>query len=517
MNFRNFILVWMLTIPTVISAQTFSDLDDGLHADVEMSGTVASGDYAPLWLSSNKQGIVSAKNKSVYLRVGAFREIENDSLRTWKRGYGVDIYGAAGSQSHFMIHQLFAEFQYMKVKLTVGKKEREIDLRNNELTSGGMSLGINAEPIPQGIVDVQPFSFPGTHGWWKWNARFGFGMTTDGGWQKSFTNDTPGHKWNENHLYHEKALYWHFGKENATKCPLTYDIGIQMMTQFGGTSHWVAGRGIDYKEFPDGITVKHSTNLKAFIDAVFARGRDATDGTESNTAGNTLGSYNMRLAWHGKKDGKPNAWEVGAYFERFFEDQSYLTVQYGIFFDHLFGLDARLPKNPFVSNVVVEHLNTRNQSGAVYHDKTESIPDKMNGRDNYYRHNNYSGWQHYGMVLGHPFITSPIYNKNGEIEYTNSRVKAWHIGLSGNPSERLHWNIKMSFTENWGNYKTPFYKKELQQYYMAELCWKPEFKHKSTMTQGWQGKLALGYDHGGVLGNSFGAQITIHKSFQLAK
>lgn len=517
MNIRHFILICFISIASTLSAQTFSDLDDGLHADVEMSGTIASGDFAPLWLSSNKQGISSVQDKSGYLRIGALREIENDSLRRWKRGYGIDIYGAMGHESNFMIHQLFAEFQFMKAKLTLGKKERPIDLRNNELTSGGLSLGINAEPIPQALLDIEQFSFPGAHGWWRWSARFGFGMTTDGSWQKNFTKDEPGHKWNENHLYHEKALYWHFGKKEATICPLTYDIGIQLMTQFGGTSHWVRGRGINAYEYPHGKTVEHSSSLKAFVDAVFARGSDATDGIEKNTAGNTLGSYNMRLAWHGKKDGKDDAWEVGAYFERFFEDQSYLTVQYGIFFDHLFGVDARFPSNPFLSNVVIEHLNSRNQSGPVYHDKTESIPDKMNGHDNYYNHSNYSGWQHYGMTLGSPLLTSPLYNKDGKIEVKNNRLKAWHIGLSGNPTKQLNWRLMMSFTENWGTYEYPLYRKELQQYFMAEIGWKPMFKSNKAMAKDWTGKIALGYDHGGLIGNSFGAQLTIHKSFNFHK
>lgn len=516
MKIKNIFLSFAIAFPTLVSAQAFSDLADGLNADVELSGTAATGDNAPLWLSSNKHGIVSTKDKSGYLRIGVFRDIQNDSLRTWKRGYGIDLYGAVGGQNKFMIHQAFAEFQFMKAKLTLGKKERPIDLRNNELTSGGMSLGINAEPIPQALLNINHFSFPGTKGWWKWTGRFGFGMTTDGNWQRNFTNDTPGHKWNSNHLYHEKAIYWRFGKESASVVPLTFEIGIQMMTQFGGTSHWVKGRGINVKDFPNGTTIEHSSGMKAFVDAVFARGSDKTDGTEKNTAGNTLGSYNMRLAWNGNH-GEENAWEVGAYFERFFEDQSYLTVQYGIFYDHLLGVDAKLPKNPFVSSILIEHLNSRNQSGAVYHDKTASIPDKMNGRDNYYNHNNYSGWQHYGMSLGNPLITSPVYNTDGTIEFKNNRVKAFHFGLSGDPRSDLHWRLLMSFTENWGTYLVPLYKKELQQYYLAEISWRPTFKGNSAFAKDWKGTLALGYDHGGILGNSFGCQLTIHKRFQLVK
>jgi hypothetical protein len=46
---------------------------------------------------------------------------------------------------------------------------------------------------------------------------------------------------------------------------------------------------------------------------------------------------------------------------------------------------------------------------------------------------------------------------------------------------------------------------------MAEIGYKPN------KLKGWSGKLAFGLDHGDLIGNSFGAQLTIHKSFTLIK
>lgn len=479
------------------------NLAKGLKLEAEVSGTASSGSYAPLWLSSNKYGKVSAFDNSAYERVGVFRSIDTDSARVWKRGYGVDLMLNQHSTSIFFIQQAYIEAAYKKLTLSLGAKERSIDLKNNELTSGGLSAGLNARPIPQARIDIDYFSFPFTRGWWKWKLRGSFGFTTDGRWQRGFAAANT--RYTSNILYHEKALYWKFGKENATKCPLTFEIGLQMFTQFGGTAY-----NVDYRENISGKqTVNMPENLKAFWQAVFGGGRDVTDFTESNNSGNMLGSYNMRLAWHGNTETE-NAWEVGAYFERFFEDQSMLTVQYGIQ-DHLIGIDATFPKNHFVSAATIEHMSTRNQSGAVYHDRTKSIPDKMNGRDNYYNHNIYSGWQHWGMAIGNPLITSPIYNENGYIHFRNNRVKAWHIGLCGDPTPELHWRLFLTFTQNWGTYNTPFKDKLKQQYYMAEIGYKPN------KLKGWSGKLAFGLDHGDLIGNSFGAQLTIHKSFTLIK
>lgn len=478
-------------------------LTDGLKLETEVSGTVSSGDNAPLWLSANKHGKVSPYDNSAYERVGLFRSIDTDSARVWKRGYGIDLMLNQHSTSTFFIQQAYIEAAYMKVNVSLGAKERSIDLKNNELTSGGLSAGLNAHPIPQLRMEIDYFSFPGTRGWWKWKMRGSFGMTTDGGWQKDFVR--PGTRYTNNTLYHEKALYWKFGKETAKKVPLTFEIGLQMFTQFGGKAYNIAPREVSTQT----MTVEMPQNLKAFWRAIFGGGRDATDFTESNNSGNMLGSYNMRLAWHGNT-GEKNAWEVGAYFERFFEDQSMLTLQYGIQ-DHLIGVDAKFPRNRFVSAAVIEHMSTRNQSGAVYHDATKSIPDKMNGRDDYYNHNIYTGWQHWGMAIGNPLITSPVYNTDGLIYFENNRVKAWHFGLCGDPTPELHWRLFMTFTQNWGRYTAPFKDVLKQQYYMAEVGYKPAW------LKGWSGRLAFGLDHGDLLGNSFGTQLTIHKSFTLTK
>ncbi len=505
-NYKTDILNAAITIAICLVAAISSkaqNLADGLSMEAELSGTTSSGSYAPLWLSSNKHGTVSPFDNSAYERIGLFRPIETDSSRVWKRGYGIDLMLNQHSTSTFFIQQAYVEAAYKKVNVSFGAKQRSIDLKNNELTSGGLSAGLNAHPIPQLRMEIDYFSIPFTNGWWKWRLRGSFGMTTDAGWQKDFVR--PGTRYTSNTLYHEKAIYWKFGKETATKCPLTYEIGIQMFTQFGGTAHNVSPR----ENTGDMQTLKMAEDLRAFWRAIFGGGRDATDFTESNNAGNMLGSYNMRLAWHGNT-GTERAWEIGAYFERYFEDQSMLTLQYGIQ-DHLVGVDAKLPQNPFLSAVVIEHMSTRNQSGAVYHDRTKSIPDKMNGKDNYYNHNIYTGWQHWGMGIGNPLLTSPIYNESHHINFRNNRVKAWHLGLSGDPTPELHWRLFLTFTENWGRYSVPFKDKLNQQYYMAEIGWKPR------MLKGWSGHLAIGLDHGDVIGNSFGTQLTIHKSFSLTR
>lgn len=475
------------------------NLASGLRLDIEAQGSVSPcGDFAPLWLSSNKYGMGSIKNYSAYERVSLMRTEDNDSTRNWRLGYGIDAAVQEGFTSPFVLQQAFASIAYKKVKLTVGAKETPMDVKNEELSSGSLSMGINARPIPQAKLEIDYFSVPGTKQFWKWKVSGSYGFTTDGNWQRDFSAGTT-NRYTGNHLYHEKRVYTKIGKESCKSFPLTLEIGLRMATQFGGTTYNATGRG-----YSEPTTLEHSSNFNAWWHATTWGGSDETDGTEKNSSGNQVGSYNIALTW------TADDWMVKAYAERYFDDQSMITFQYGVQ-DHLVGLEGRLPKNKYLTGIVLEHMSTRNQSGAVYHDQTSSIPDKMNGRDNYYNHQLYGGWQHWGMVIGHPFMTSPIYNDNGYVYCFNNRVKAWHLGLSGDPTTEIHWRALLSLTENWGTYDVPFYEKKWQQYYMGEVAYNPVW------ASGWSGKLAVGYDNGGVLGNSLGFQLTIHKSFNLVK
>lgn len=461
------------------------------EAFAEVSGTASSGTFAPLWLSSNRQGMVSPYDNSSYERLGALYATPlghaTDSARQWRMEAGADVMLTQGAQYTFFVHQLYAALSWRKARLTVGQRERHVDLRNNALTSGGLSQGINAQPIPEILGEMDYFTFPGTRGWWQIRGRLGYGRTTDGAWQERWVSQEKGTRYTSNILYHEKAMYWRFGREE--RFPLTFEIGLQMMTQFGGTTYHVGYEATPHPE--DGSAIWH---------AFWPMGsQDPTDGMNPNCAGNTVGSYNMAAVWHGRD------WQGRAYFERVFEDQSMLTTQYGIY-DHLLGLDITLPKNPYVSAVLVEHLSTTDQAGPVYHDSTKNLPESYTGMDNYYNHGAYCGWQNWGMSLGTPLLTAPIYNAGHTLRFLNNRVRAWHIGLSGQPAPWLSWRVLATWTRNWGTYSEPFSDVLRQQHYMAEATAAPPF------APGWRLTAAVGCDHGTLLGNTVGATLTVRRT-----
>lgn len=469
----------------------------GQEVFIEASATTSSGDFAPLWLSSNKQGVVSPYSDSAYERIGVSHDfsLSADTTRQLNISCAADIMLAQNAQYHLFIHQLYAEARYKKLTLTIGQKERSIDLRNNRLTSGGLSQGINAQPMPEVLLSVDYFSVPFTNHWLKARGRIGYGRTTDGAWQERWVGKESKQRYTSNTLYHEKAIGLKIGRED--QFPLIFEPSLQMMTQFGGTSYNAYGRN-----HSDGAPIHHPENLNAFWHAFWPMGsEDVTDGLHPNTAGNTVGSYNLALSWI------TPTWKARAYFERVFEDQSMLTVQYGIF-DHLLGIECELPSNPFVSNIVIEHLSTTDQAGPVYHDSSPNIPESYTGMDDYYNHNLYTGWQHWGVSMGTPLLTSPIYNTPHQLHFNNNRVRAWHFGLDGNPLKWLSWRMMATFTRNWGTYSTPYDDILCQQHYLAEVTTTPPF------AKGWKATFSLGLDHGKVIGNSVGTQLTIRRTIR---
>lgn len=471
-----------------VDAQSMPRILSGADMFVEVSGTASSGEFAPLWLSANRYGMVSPYANSAYERVGMERSLDNDSLRKWKIGYGIDLTLNQNAPAKFFVHQAYAQLKYKKVTLTIGSKEREIDLRNNNLTSGGLSHGINARPIPMAMLDIDYFRITN---WWQIKLRCGYGMTTDGAWQKRWVDDPQRTPYTSNVLFHDKAAYFKF--TFARNLPLSLEIGAQFKSKFGGTSYNVSGRGIIADK------VEHDSGPKAFLHALIPiGGSDVTDGTQKNAEGNIIGSYNARLKYRG----------FSLYYEHMFEDHSQMFMQYP-WYDHLVGFDVELPRNRFVSHALVEHMSTKDQSGAVYHDPTHNMPDNIFGNDNYYNHALFSGWQHWGLGIGNPLLLSPIYNKEHRIQFQSTRTQAWHVGLDGQPTDEIVWKLLATWTRDWGTYDYPYDEIVKQQHYLLGVTYMPHW------AKGWKANLDCAYSKSDVIGNTFGVQLTVRKEFRL--
>lgn len=491
---RTCLLAALLTGQLCAYAQS-ENLLNGVKYSAEMSGTVSTGEYAPFWLTSNKYGLSSIENNSGYIRGGIYRDVENDSLKKWKFGFGADIAVPVNYTSNFIVEQLYADIQYKRVRLSIGSKERKMELKNQSLSSGGMTNGINARPIPQIRLEVPDFwPIIGTNNWLALKGHIAYGIFTDNKWQKNFAAE--GTRYTKNVLFHSKAGFLRIGNPNVF--PVTITGGLEMCAQFGGEAWNIGKREDDTSDF-DGSHVVMDHGISAFWHAFIPGGSDPRDGDYKNVEGNQLGSWHLSVDYHGK------GWSMRAYAEHFFEDHSQLFVQYG-WKDMLVGIEAELPKNPFVSSFVYEHVGTKDQTGGIYHDATNMVPIQISGVDNYYNHSIYLGWLHWGQTIGNPLLISPIYNKDGNIIFYNNRISAHHFGISGKPTEYLNYRVLFTHVKSWGSYQYPWTNPKYGNFFMLELSYMPKKISNSVIS------LSFGTNGGNLIKNSIGGSITIRKT-----
>jgi len=462
----------------------------------EAQGTFSNND-TPLWLTANRYGLSAVDGNNGYLRAAIFRKAGNDSASKWRIGYGADLAVAANFTSTFVVQQLYADFDYRLVRLTVGAKEQPMALKNQELSSGGQTFGINARPVPQVRIGLPEFwNISGRGNWAAIRGYIAYGMMTDGRFAENYAASSTHYA--RKALYHAKAGFLRLGNEE--KFPLTFEGGLEMACVFGGTIYNAASYEGTYSE-----PVKMRHGLGDFIDATLGTGGDFTDGDGySNATGNTVGSWLFRLNYKGK------GWRASVYYDHFFEDHSQMFFQYG-WLDGLWGLEVQLPRNRAVSSLVYEYMKTTYQSGPVYHDHTEAIPDQVSGVDNYYNHNLYTGWQHWGQAMGNPLYVSPLYNHNGDFTFTGNRFRAHHSGLCGDPSDIFHYRLLYTHERCLGTYANPFEKARTTDSFLAEARLSPQKVGRRDLT-GWHLGLALGFDHGDLLGNNFGLQLTVSRT-----
>lgn len=455
--------------------------------EAEFSGTLSQkGAHTPFWLVSNRGGLGSVRTDAGFVRGATHGMGRIDERWTWS--FGADLVGSWRAEAPFFIRELYGGIRYRDFEFTAGSKletDRLVDMR---LSSGDLLFSGNAMPIPQLRLAMPDYlMISGTGGWLGFKAYFSFGKFTDNNWMKDFVR--PGARYTRNVLYHTKGLRIRVG--NLDKLPLTFEGGFEMASQFGGEIM----KG-------DSVVQRLPHSFKDVIKVIFAQGGGGSElpGEQSNALGNHLGEWSARINWH-----TPGESMVSLYYLHFFEDHSMMTFDY-TWHDGLWGLEFKLPANPFVSKVVYEYLYTKDQSGPVYWDHTPEVSEQVSGRDGYYNHYLYNGWQNWGMGIGNPLIISPVWNKDHSLAFQCNRVISHHIGLQGEPSPHVSWRILATYTRGWGTYSAPYMDVKRNVNFLGEVTGSlPSLK-------GWSTTVGIGVDRGSMLGRSYGGMLTIRKT-----
>ena len=482
---------------------------------VEMQGSFSKG-KTPLWLNANKHGLSSLEDVNGYLRGSVMRPVDADSIRRWGMGYGIDLVAPLGYTSDFIVEQAFAEIRWLHGTLTVGAKEYPMELKNQTLSSGSQTLGINARPVPQVRIALPRYwTLPLAGRWIHLKGHIAYGMMTDNSWQHDFTHRQS--RYADDVLYHSKAGYIKIGNDDSF-FPLSLEMGLEMAAQFGGKP---------YIRYDGEMTrVKTSAKLKDFWNVFIPGGSDSSDGLYANKEGNQLGSWLMRLNYDTEE------WRASVYADHFFEDHSQMFFldyngygsgddwnkwKHNRFFmysmkDVMLGAEVNIKYGSWLKNIVFEYLYTKYQSGPYNHDRTQNISDHIAGIDDYYNHSTYTGWQHWGQVMGNPLFRSPIYNDNSQIHVYDNRFVALHLGVDGSsPSERLDYRVLATWQKGWGTYEHPFTKPHHNISFLTEATYH--------FNNGWTAKAAYGMDFGShmMLGHNAGGQLTVSKTGFIGK
>lgn len=516
------LLVMLLCAPHICAQEATDTLGGyslsrflhGVRYSAEVQASFSDG-QTPLWLNANKHGLSSLEKQNGYMRAALFRPLSADSLRNWGLGYALDMAVASNYTSDLVVQQAYAEGRWKHGTLTIGSKNWPMELKNNNLSSGSQTHGINARPVPQIRLALADYwTLPFGKQWLHFKGHIAYGWMTDDNWQHSFTRKQS--KYADDVLYHSKAGYLKIGNKGS-RIPLSLELGLEMAATFSGTCY--------VRDYENGglRPMKGEGWLRGAWDALIPAGSDAGETVYKNIAGNQVGSWVMRVNYE-RED-----WSIHLYADKYFEDHSgmfYLDYDgYGNadewnkhkdwrfmlydFKDIMLGTELNLHHGSWLRNVVFEYLYTKYQSGPIYHDHNKNIADHIGGVDNYYNHYIFTGWQHWGQAMGNPLYRSPIYNEDGTIEFKGNRFYAFHLGLAGAPSDYLSWRLLCTWQKGYGTYQRPYTSPQENLMLMAEADYHfPDY----TALKGWSVRLAYGMDRGKTFGNNYGGQLTIVKT-----
>jgi hypothetical protein len=464
--FKIVVLALIIMQSSLIFAQ-----NDTIKYDVTLMGLTSTGVYSPFWLQSRQFGKISSHSNSADVMLGINKEYGN-SGRLFDYGFKADLLLQTDKKNtNLYFHELYAKVRFSVFDLTVGSREEHLGNQDSTLSSGGLLFSQNARPMPKITAGIEHFTtIPFTFGLLEIKGALSHGWYTD---------DT----YTLNQLLHHKYAYLRVGG----KLPVHFQYGLDHVAQWGGN---VPAHG------------EQPVNLNAYKSIFLGRsgGEDATVNDQLNALGNHIISQSTRL------DVDILDFKISGYWQNISEDGPIRIIYKSMNRpDGLWGITIRNRNFPFVKGILYEYLNTTDQSGP-YHDKDGIV---YGGADNYLNNGIYlSGWTYYSRTMGTPFITSPLYNTNGEISIINNRVQVHHFGIEG---EVLGYNYKIlsSFSKNYGSYNYPYTEMKPSASVLLEVN-KRIPKLANIDVSG-----SIGADFGTLYGNSAGCLISIRKTGDL--
>lgn len=476
-----------------------------LTHESELFGTVGNGSFAPYYMAANRFGTLT-QSKNAVLSHSLSHEL--DRSKRFSYGFGVAFNVGYTSKADYLryngaeqnpwtlrsegpdiiwLQELYGDIKYRSLFLSIGMKERGSALLDNSLSSGDMVHSANARPIPQvraGFIDFT--DIPWINGWVQLQGEVAYGKLNDNKYNNNHYNHYSYHI-NLGALYTYKRLYF----RTKPSMPFSVTVGMQSAGFFGGTTTFYENGGVT------GIS-KLSRGPKMFLKMFFP-----TDGGTEYYAGSSLGSWDLFLRYRLR-----NGDQLRAYMQKPFEDGSGIGFMNG--FDALWGLEYKAAKKGWISGAVIEYIDLTNQGGPNHWDQGDfpgtTMPGESTGADNYYNNFEYNSFAYYGMSLGTPFVPSPIYNRNGCLQFLNTRVRGFHIAFEGQVNDNWGYRVMGGYRKGWGTPFFPLLEPTHSTSVMVECSYRvpgvPELELG----------IQLAGDKGSMFGDHFGALLSVRSS-----
>lgn len=460
-----FLTISFFLLTTGVQAQ----FADSLDIRVGTQATLATEDYQPLWLVSNRFGTISDRKSdlSTFIRINNHHELDPEGK--FHLRYGLSLYNNNRFGDVFL-QEGYVKAAFKKLELRVGRYEEIIGEMDKDLSSGSLGLSGNAMPIPKISIALTDYvDIPFTNGWVQFKGQFSHGWMG----KRQFI---------PNAFLHEKTIYLRVGKNR--------------LKLFGGLQHYAVWGG----NRNDMLKIK--TDFSDYLNVVFAK--EADDGTVNSdeVLPNRPGDH--RGVLEGGID-----WENDNMHLRLFNQTPFETGQ-GIDFrniDRLLGIVYTNKKeNAILQKLTAEFIHTK-QMNDFFH---------LQYRESYYNNGIYlTGWEYQDRIIGTPlFINrqrgSKYFEEIKPFDWNaprdsivgrgwniiNNRVTGLHLGAMYNIGTSLAAKTFLTYTKNHGTYHNGMFDPARTQWYaLQQVSYNTPVKGLS-LTGG------VGLDWGDISGNA---------------
>ncbi len=446
---RRTLILLTISLPLFVQ-HVHAQLLDSLLVQVGTTGTFATKDYQPLWITAQHFGALTDRKSDLSTQAGfSNAHILGRNGQFYIR-YGLNLV----NNDHFgnvIVQEGYVKAGFKHLEIRAGRFREVIGEVDKDLSSGSLGVSGNAVPIPQiGIAVPEYTDVPFTDGWLQFKGQFTHGWMGE----RQFIKDA----W-----LHQKTFYVRVGKRK-----LKVGAGLEHFAVWGGHR--------------EGLP-KIDNSLKGFWNVFTAR--EANDGTvggdiggsviRPNRAGDHRGVIEGTIDWENDVTG------LHLYMQMPFESSQGMNIKN---IDRLLGVAyTNKHEGAWLHKIVGEFIYTK-QMNDWYIDRV---------RESYYNNGIYmTGWEYQDRIVGTPLFTdrirtnkyfpgqTPPYDWNAPLadikgqgpNIVNNRIVGGHLGLQYTIGQMLQAKTLITYTQNYGNiHAGPYGPSKSQCYTLEELSY----------------------------------------------